>query len=129
MKQYTLAHHGVLGQKWGVRRYQNEDGSLTPAGEKKYNVNTDGKLEKKEKSFSKAKTFNNLPYNEVDVSSKGTGERFARSMLLKPKYAQATTKTITKDIGKNLAITAATFLAGIGILAGFAASQAKNSRF
>ena len=30
-----LYHHGVKGQKWGVRRYQNADGSLTPAGKKK----------------------------------------------------------------------------------------------
>lgn len=32
----TLAHHGVKGMKWGVRRFQNEDGSLTPEGEKRY---------------------------------------------------------------------------------------------
>lgn len=38
-KQYRideLIHHGVKGQKWGVRRYQNKDGSLTPAGKLRY---------------------------------------------------------------------------------------------
>lgn len=29
-----LMHHGIIGQKWGVRRYQNEDGSLTSAGKR-----------------------------------------------------------------------------------------------
>lgn len=31
-----LAHHGILGMKWGVRRYQNKDGSYTELGRKHY---------------------------------------------------------------------------------------------
>ena len=31
-----LYHHGIKGQRWGVRRYQNADGSLTAAGQKRY---------------------------------------------------------------------------------------------
>ena len=31
-----LYHHGIKGQKWGIRRYQNEDGTLTEAGKQRY---------------------------------------------------------------------------------------------
>lgn len=36
-----LCHHGIKGQKWGIRRYQNEDGSLTEAGKKRYHTSSD----------------------------------------------------------------------------------------
>lgn len=36
MENNTLKHAGIKGMKWGVRRYQNKDGTLTPAGKKRY---------------------------------------------------------------------------------------------
>lgn len=39
--KYELYHHGILGTKWGVRRYQNKDGSLTAEGRKRYGIGDD----------------------------------------------------------------------------------------
>lgn len=36
-----IYHWGILGQKWGVRRYQNEDGTLTAEGRKRYGIRED----------------------------------------------------------------------------------------
>ena len=38
MNEYELYHHGILGMKWGIRRFQNKDGSLTTSGKQRYST-------------------------------------------------------------------------------------------
>lgn len=45
-----LCHYGVLGMKWGIRRYQNPDGSLTAAGKKRKKLSADDRSHLSEKS-------------------------------------------------------------------------------
>ena len=54
-----LMHYGVLGQKWGVRRYQNPDGTLTAEGKKRYYTDN-GEL-----TESGKKGFKSVAENEV----------------------------------------------------------------
>lgn len=53
---YELYHYGTPGMKWGIRRYQNKDGSLTSAGKKRYaKLEAEMKQLKPKRSSSKAK--------------------------------------------------------------------------
>lgn len=71
MDNNYLRHHGILGMKWGVRRYQNKDGSLTAAGRKRV-AKLDAELEtltgKKSSggdSAPKKRTLRDVPDDEL----------------------------------------------------------------
>lgn len=56
MNDIYLEHHGVIGQKWGVRRYQNKDGKLTSSGKKHLSLTSKTGTKSKTKTKTKTKT-------------------------------------------------------------------------
>lgn len=72
-----LAHYGIKGQRWGIRRYQNEDGTLTQLGKEHYKVGSEGGTNSK---FAKAYSRENKKFQkwaaraDVDVQKQKANE-------------------------------------------------------
>lgn len=60
--EFELRHHGIKGMRWGVRRYQNKDGSLTPAGKKRYYDTPE--LNRQKADMKSARRARDISYNK-----------------------------------------------------------------
>lgn len=115
-----IKHHGIKGMKWGVRRYRNRDGSLTPAGKKRYNDSTpahehhkrvyDGKKASQLSDQELRDRLNRLnmekQYSMLTAKETKAGKKFAKDVMYNAG------KQVASDLSKKYMAMGVAFVAG-----------------
>lgn len=102
-RQGELYHHGIKGQKWGVRRFQNKDGSLTPAGKKRYDEpNSHSDKKEKQHKIPQNKSLHRLKledkYKQQGFSKEEAEQKAAKRIKTEMYVAAAAAVTVASCI-------------------------------
>ena len=142
-KENYLVHHGINGQKWGVRRYQNPDGTLTAAGRERYRVSDATKLSyskkmdklyrKENRSEKEEKTLRRLENGKKYVENNGGalpfGDFFNKERRQNYKDGQEWLRSTNWYKGSVKAVLIGQFVGGIpGNIIADTIYRAKNER-
>lgn len=106
MEEKYLVHHGINGQKWGIRRFQNEDGSLTDAGRARYSKAAEKEYKKAYKELYNKNTYirRQVEAHNITADEYNNGKIAEYNRTHDPKdknYMDEYNKQFDNDMAKN----------------------------